>query len=41
MFEHVPELLRRLRLAAHWSQQELAERSGVSVSQLSRIENGQ
>lgn len=41
MFEHVPELLRRLRLNAHWSQQELAARSGVSVSQLSRIENGQ
>lgn len=41
MFELVPELLRRLRLDAHWSQQELAERAGVSVSQLSRIENGQ
>lgn len=41
MFEHVPELLRRLRLQAGLSQQDLAERSGVSVSQLSRAENGQ
>ena len=41
MFEHVPELLRRLRLDANLSQQEYAERAGISVSQLSRIENGQ
>lgn len=40
MFEHLPELLRRLRLAAGWTQQECAARAGLSVGQLSRIEAG-
>lgn len=40
MFEHLPELLRRLRLAAGWTQQECAARTGLSVGQISRIEGG-
>lgn len=40
MFERIPEFLRRLRLDHRLTQEELAERTGLSVSQLSRLEQG-
>lgn len=40
VFDRIPELLRRVRLDQNVTQEELAEISGVSVSQVSRIEAG-
>jgi len=35
------EQVRALRIAAGWTQQELAERASVSIQAVSRLENGQ
>ena len=40
MFERIPEFLRRRRLDRKLTQDELAELSGLSTSQISRLESG-
>ncbi|HAG9930952.1 TPA: helix-turn-helix domain-containing protein [Escherichia coli] len=37
---HIGDNIRRMREAAKLSQQELAEKSGISKAQISRLENG-
>jgi transcriptional regulator with XRE-family HTH domain len=40
MFEHLPEMLRRLRREQQKTQKEVAKDSGCTNSQISRIESG-
>ncbi|HDX6775666.1 TPA: helix-turn-helix domain-containing protein, partial [Escherichia coli] len=37
---HIGDNIRRMREAAKLSQQELADKSGISKAQISRLENG-
>ncbi|ENU2135509.1 helix-turn-helix domain-containing protein [Salmonella enterica] len=37
---HIGDNIRRMRESAKYSQQELADRSGISKAQISRLENG-
>ncbi|EKC2492427.1 helix-turn-helix domain-containing protein [Salmonella enterica] len=37
---HIGDNIRRMREAAKYSQQELADKSGISKAQISRLENG-